>query len=466
MGDIKSKSRNILLILVWILVACSGEPDAQKKEQMEMLSQIEGALDQVAKAWYPRVVDTIHGGFWTNFAHNWEKQEEKDKMLVTQARHVWTASTLAAFYQDKSYEEIGDHGYRFLRDRMWDTQNGGFHTVVQAKRDGGILPVSKTKSVYANAFAIYGLAAYYKISGDIGALELAQKAFQWLEEHAHDPEHKGYFDILEQDGSWLWGTSGKEDEIEEYVRKDWKDQNSSIHLLECFTALYDVWPDPIVKKRLHELLELIRDTICTEKGTLTLHLERDWTPVSLRDSSATYRKENFWLDHVSFGHDVETAFLMLEAQHVLKETNIRTLMRAKKMVDHALEWGWDMEYGGFYEGGYDWGLPQERVIESPAKVWWVQAEGFNTLLLFSRLFPKEDRYWKRALEQWGHIHSYMIDHEYGGWFHEGLDTDPEAKHAPKAYRWKVNYHVVRALVNTIQMLKGEFPLLVKNEHNP
>ncbi|MEM9142571.1 MAG: AGE family epimerase/isomerase [Bacteroidota bacterium] len=462
-GWSKPAQKNILLIVVLGTMGCGQEAKWEKKGETEMLSHIEQALDQVARAWYPRVVDTLQGGFWTNFAHDWEKKEEKNKMLVTQARHIWTASTLAAFYRDNDYLDIAAHGYDFLKNHMWDTQNGGFSTIVK-KQGHGMVPVSRTKSVYANAFAIYGLATYYGISKDVGALELAQKTFQWLETHAHDPEHLGYFDILAQDGSWLWGAAGEGYLGEDIVRSNWKDQNSSIHLLECYTALYEVWPDPLLKQRLEEMLILIRDTICTEKGTLTLHLERDWTPVSLKDSTATFREENFWLDHVSFGHDVETAFLMLEAQHVLGQKDNITLMKTKRMLDYALEWGWDKGTGGFFEGGYDWGEPHERSIPSKAKVWWTQAEGLNTLVLFSKLFPQETRYGKKAAEQWKHIDSFLIDHEYGGWFHEGLDTDPEARHAQKAHRWKVNYHVVRALVNTIQMLKGEFPLLEDAKH--
>ena len=65
----------------------------------------------------------------------------------------------------------------------------------------------------------------------------------------------------------------------------YKDQNSSIHLLEALTELYQVWPDPLVKERLAELLYLVRDKITNSKGDLALFFQPDWTPVSFRDSS-------------------------------------------------------------------------------------------------------------------------------------------------------------------------------------
>jgi mannobiose 2-epimerase len=122
----------------------------------------------------------------------------------------------------------------------------------------------------------------------------------------------------------------------------YKDQNSSIHLLEAFTELYQVWRDPLVAERLKEMLFLIRDTIVDDKGSLILFLHPDWTPVSFRDSSEEVILKHRNLDHVSFGHDVETAFLLLEASHVAGiDNDTATLRIAKKMVDHSIRNGWD-----------------------------------------------------------------------------------------------------------------------------
>jgi mannobiose 2-epimerase len=381
-------------------------------------------------------------------------------MLVSQARHIWTTATLAEFYDDDHYEKIAAHGYKFLKDHMWDTVNGGFYTLLGIEGDSLKLR-SSGKSAYGNSFAIYGLATYYKISKDSAALNLAKKTFYWLDKHAYDPIHKGYFDVMGQDGSWLLEVKENADNYNNFSRKDWKDQNSSIHLLECFTALYEVWPDKLLKQRLEELLLLIRDTITTENGYLSLHLHRDWTPVTLKDSSETYRKEHFNFDHVSFGHDIETAFLMLEASHILgRKHDTITLQKAKKMVDHGIQHGWDDEVGGFYEGGY-YHNPGSCTIEDFAKVWWTQAEGLNSLLLMAQLFPEENRYEKLFEAQWHYLNTYMVDPNYGGWYHEGLDSKPDANKDAKAHIWKVNYHNVRSLINVTKMIRGEFMLTHK-----
>lgn len=96
-----------------------------------------------------------------------------------------------------------------------------------------------------------------------------------------------------------------------------KDQSTSIHLLEAFTELYKLWPDKLVEKRLKEMLRLVRDSSATESGYLQLYFHQDWAPVSLKDSTEAIIEANYVIDHVSFGHDIETAFLILEASHAL-----------------------------------------------------------------------------------------------------------------------------------------------------
>jgi len=244
------------------------------------------------------------------------------------------------------------------------------------------------------------------------------------------------------------------------VRTDRKGQNSSLHILEAFAELYTVWPDSLLRERLTEMLHLMRDTFTTEKGYLVLYMERDWTPVSYYDSSEAVRKANHFQDHVSFGHDIEAAYLMLEASHVLGiEHDVKTHEVAKRMVDHTLEKGWDNENGGFFYEGYYYDESDSITIINESKSWWAQAEAMNSLLLMSDLYPEEEKYHEAFEKQWEYIKTYMIDHEHGGWYINGLDNSPRAEQAPKASPWKVNYHNARTLMNCISMLNYDFALL-------
>lgn len=418
----------------------------------DLKAEFEKSLhEDILKVWYPRTIDTIYGGFLSDFDSEWKLSEPQNKMLVTQTRHVWTLSKLADFFESEYYKDLAAAGYEFLKDKMFDSADGGFY--LMRNRQGEEIPSwSNQKSSYSISFSIYALAAYFKTSNDSSALDLAKLTFNWLDQKAHDDLNGGYFDLLDKKGDLISNIKKKNGD-KYLVQSNWKDQNSSIHLLEAFTEFYSVWNEPLLKKRLEEMLNIIRDKIVGEKNFLTLYLQKNWVPITFRDSISSVRDANHHLDHVSFGHDVETAFLMLEASHELGyENDDKTLQKAKAMVDHALNYGWDSKNGGFYYEGYYFPGDSAPKIINQSKVWWVQAEGLNALLLMSKLFSNEKKYFENFLLQWKYIKNYLIDYENGGWYEEGLDISPNIKNAPKAQIWKVNYHNVRTLVNCIKML--------------
>jgi mannobiose 2-epimerase len=89
----------------------------------------------------------------------------------------------------------------------------------------------------------------------------------------------------------------------------------------------------------------------------------------------------------------------------------------------------------------------------------VQAEGLNALLLMANLFPAERKYKEAFARQWNYMKTYLIDHEHGGWYKEGLDQSPDQRRGAKGFDWKVNYHESRALMNCIKLLKSEHELI-------
>ena len=403
----------------------------------------EGLLDK----YYPHNIDTLYGGYLSTFTYDFKPTGPQDKMIVTQSRHIWSTANAAMYYHDTSYTTLSRHGFYFLRDKMWDGTYGGFYNLVA--RDGTVK--STIKEAYGNAFGIYGLSAYYECSHDSAALALAKKAFMWMEKHSHDPIYKGYYQHLQRDGTPVIRTAN----VPGTSDMGYKDQNSSIHILEALTELYHVWPDPLVKERLQEMLLLIRDKIVTPKGNLQLFFTPDWKPVSYQDSSEETILKHRYIDHVSFGHDVETAYLMLEAAEALGNHNDpKTLAIGKKMVDHALRNGWDSSLGGFYDEGYYFKNKPGITIINKSKNWWAQAEGLNTLLMLSYFYPDDPmKYYAHFTRLWQYVQTYMIDHTYGDWYEEGLDNEPQRKTALKAHIWKATYHNFRALRNCIKRIE-------------
>jgi mannobiose 2-epimerase len=322
----------LILAFSYLTSGAAGAEPRPGGPKDSLAGEIRRMLNNEFSLWYPLSIDSVYGGFYSDVNYRWELDGRQDKMIVTQARHIWSTSNAAMFYKEsRNLRAVAAHGVEFLRTIMWDRTCGGFYDLVdrhgESIRENGQI----VKRAYGNAFAIYALSSYYRATGDSTALRLAQETFRWLENHSHDPVRGGYFQFISREGDPF---------VNGYRGTPPKDHNSTIHLLECLTELYRAWPDPIVRERLRELLHIVRDTITTEKGYMVLFFNRNWTPVSYRDSSSEVREKNEGLDHVSFGHDVETAYLMLEASEALGNAHDTTTLRvAKKMVDHALRNG-------------------------------------------------------------------------------------------------------------------------------
>lgn len=436
-----------------VLSAQVKRSNISNPERLQLAAAMEYSMqNELLAKWYPQSVDSAYGGFLSTFTYDFKPTGSQDKFIVTQARHTWTTAKAAKLYPDKAYFlQCSKQGFQFLRDVMWDGTNGGFRSLVTREGADKSNPESP-KDAYGNAFGIYALSAYYEASGDTAALNLAKKAFLWLEAHSHDSVSKGYFQHLRMDGTPVRRT----DDVPSTSDLGYKDQNSSIHLLEAFTALYGVWKDSLLRERLTEMLFLIRDKLTTPKGYLTLFFTPDWTPISFRDSTKEVILKHKYLDHVSFGHDVETAYLMLEASQTLGlKYDTKTWTVAKRMVDHALRNGWDSTLGGFYDEGYYLKDEPKITIIFDSKNWWAQAEGLNTLLLMADRFPADRmRYFEKFKQLWNYTQTYLIDHKYGDWYEEGLDKEPQRQTALKGHIWKATYHHFRSLSNCIKRLRG------------
>ncbi len=153
-------------------------------------------------------------------------------------------------------------------------------------------------------------------------------------------------------------------------------------------------------------------------------------------------------DHDSFGHDVETAFLLLEAEEVLGNHDPKTLAMARMLVDHGLQYGFDHANGGLFDKGYAFTAAYDK-----KKVWWSQVETLNALLLMHERFGAEtDKYWKAFLQQWAFTQKHMLDAEYGG-IYEEVEADGTAPKTNKGHHWKAAYHDGRSFMLVADRLK-------------
>lgn len=423
-------------------VAAPSRADYQRLADESRANLQSHVLDK----WFPAAIDR-QGGFHQNFGENWARMEGNERSIVYQSRLTWISAQAALRFKNEperaaQYRAFSRHGLEFLEQKMWDKAAGGLFWEV----DPIGCPTSERggeKHAYGIAFAIYAATANYEATRDARALSLARRAFEWLERHAHDGRNGGYYEALTREGKPILRASGAPgapagDAIG--TRYGFKSMNTHIHLLEAFSALYEVAPQPLVRRRLEEVLGLVRDRIAVAPGALSLYFTPDWRAVP---------------DHDSYGHDIETAFLLAEASAALgRPDDARTWIVARSLVDNALSVGWDAELGGFYDAGTAFKAPDLAHASLTRKVWWVQAEGLNALLLMHERFGRGDsRYWEAFTRQWNWIETRQIDAQNGGW-HPELSREGVAQAGrAKSDKWTEAYHQGRALLHVSEALE-------------
>jgi mannobiose 2-epimerase len=412
-------------------------PEPTHQTYLRLAAEVTDTLhSDVLDVWFPRSVDTKFGGFHSHFGRDWRELPSDGKFSVFQGRMTWVAAQVVMREpaMKDEFVPIVRHGVDFLINVMWDKQDGGFFWGLDD--EGKITPAfGDEKELYGIGFCVYGAAAAYQATRDPKALEIAKNGFLWTDKHAHDPVHGGYFEWLSRDGTPVVLHVANGTVATNAIGPiNFKSMNTHIHLLEAFTQLYAVWPDPTLRSRLEELLAIVRDKICVEPGVMNLYFTNAWKPIP---------------GHDSYGHDVETAYLMLETDEALHgSTDEKTERMARMLVDHALAYGWDQKNGGFFREGTTFGKPEDTMKE-----WWGQVEGLNALLMMHERYGNQDGvYFERFLEQWAFICNHTIDGRYHGDYNlTTADGTPVTE--DKGSIWKAAYHDGRAFWNVRDRLR-------------
>lgn len=405
-----------------------GQEIKQIKESCERV-----LLKNILPFWFPDVIDLQEGGYRLNHDSRGTWKGPSNKYLVAQARTCWFFSRFSrSKYGTSEHLDAAKHGYVFLRDHMWDKKNGGFYWEVETSGQRVIKP---DKHLYAQAFGLYALLEYAKASGDTTANTLAEKLFCLLEDHAHDPKHGGYQECLCRDWSRL-----PEDHIGYLnVATPHKSMNTHLHLLEVVTQYYLVTKAPLARERLNELVIVLSNTVISKTlPVCTDNHQHDWKPLRGRHN-----------DRVSYGHQLENTWILIEACRALGLSNGPLLNLYRALFDYALEYGFDHSAGGFYETG-----PFNGPADQRDKIWWVQSECLVSALALYGL-TREKVYFDCFLQTLEWIMKYQIDWERGDWHARISETMKTSGN--KAGAWKSAYHNGRAMLQCLEMLPAIDP---------
>lgn len=431
-------------------IACVAEAPVKNQTLRHVLPNAAELADEIERAWvrhdlrwwFPRVIDE-EGGFHEGFNDDGTPVERGDRHSIFQSRMTWVAATIARRRPEHrdEFEPVIRHGLAYLRDHFI-ADDGGVWWGIDA---AGQPLANGERHLYNTAFAIYAAAAAERALPGAGGLELGKEIFDFLEKHAHNAEHGGYFEHYARDGHAITSADDPSASANGFgpMMPHYGDlsMNAQIHLLEALSELYHIWPDERLERRLRESYDIVATKLYGEPGFLHLYLNADFTPLP---------------DHTSFGHNIETAFLLVEAAEALGvEEDAEVWRKAAALTDTALRVGWDEEHGGLNDVGNVYEVQERR------KDWWVQAESLNALLMMADYAARHgdvgdytaQAYADHFVRQWRFIQTHLLDEENGGWYW-GVNEDLERAPQPKAGPWKTSYHTSRALLNVVDRLRS------------
>lgn len=366
--------------------------------------------------------DEENGGFYGYLGYDLKLNKKAVKGCILNSRILWFFSNAYLLLGKKELLENAAHAYGFLKDCCLDREYGGVYWSLTY--DGK--PEDTTKHTYNQAFAVYALSSYYDASKDVQALETARSLYRLMEEKCTDDQ--GYLEAFERDFQ-----PAENDKLSENGVMAERTMNTLLHVFEAYTELYRVSKEACVADRLRYMLDLMADKIYNPKlGRQEVFFDSGWHSL---------------IDLYSYGHDIETAWLLDCGLEVLGDASYtEKIAPLTKTITENI-------YSRAYVG-HSLVNEAENGIVDTTRVWWVQAEA---VVGFLNGYQKqqEQKYLEAAADVWSYIRDCMIDKRPGSEWFAKLDQDKNPIPDPIVEPWKCPYHNGRMCFEVIKRLKGD-----------
>jgi mannobiose 2-epimerase len=385
--------------------------------------QLKDELRSILSFWRKEATDKVNGGFVGEMSNDLKVLPLAAKGGVLNARILWTFSSAAQFTGKKKDKESARMAYRYFVDHFTDHEYGGTYWTITP--DGK--PLETRKQIYAQAFSIYGLTEYAKLTDKHEPIELAMELFNFIEKYGFDPKNNGYLEAFNR--QWKLHQDQRLSAIDLNEKKS---MNTHLHVIEAYANLYKYTLNPVLKERVENLLQLFSTNIINSNTHhFNLFFDEQWNVKS---------------NKVSFGHDIEGSWLLLEAAEAIKSEKW-----IKKMKIHSIE----MAQAALDGIDADGGLKYEYVPGSSdkgEKEWWTIAEAvvgfFNAYQLSGNSI-----YLEKSLGMWDYLRKYFIDDKNGEWFYRIDKNHTPVPSYAKVSLWKCPYHNSRMCMEMIRRIE-------------
>jgi mannobiose 2-epimerase len=377
---------------------------------------------------YLRSLDEHHGGFLDALDDRGAFAPAPTRIAVFQLRQFWFFSALLGRgIGGEPVRAAARHGFDYFQSCLWDAVDGG--VPISVAEDGRV--EDGRKHVYVQTLALHALATYSGATKTPEAFGALERCWDVIEHRTHDAEHGGYIEWFEQDWTPLL------DPASTYIGCGaQKTFGAHMHILEAFTELYRVQPAPLLRERIEELMTLMTDTFPASEGARCLdRFEPDWTPA---ESEAN--------GQVSYGHELEAAWFLVDAAAAIRVPDGPYLRRARAITDMCTQHGYDRKHGGFYYTG-----PPGGAAADTRKFSWVQAEAMSCLLVVYRRTRQPEDY-ATFLETLRFTGRELVVPEGGSWAIT-LRDGRRPREATRTGHWEGGYHMGRALLMCAEILE-------------
>lgn len=394
-----------------------------------MRDEVKEELQKDIIPFWKNLRDDEKGGYYGWLSYDLALDKKSEKGCILNSRITWFFSNAYTLLKEESLLEEAKHGYEFLIKHCVDKEYGGIFWSLNY--DG--TPLDTTKHTYNQAFCIYALASYYEASKDREALELAFNLFRLIEEKCTD--EVGYLEAFTRN----FKPESNEKLSENGVLAD-KTMNTLLHVFEAYTELYRV------TGVLPEWREEANEVRCRLAWMMDLFADKIYNPAKRRQEVFFDKDYNTILDLHSYGHDIETAWLIDRGVEVLGEEAYEEKMSP---ITQALT---AQIYRVAFDG-HSLANECDRGVVNENRIWWVQAETVVGFLNGYEKTPEHSEYRDAALAVWEFIKEHVVDQRSGSeWFWEVRADGTPIEGRPIVEPWKCPYHNGRMCIEVMKRI--------------
>ena len=364
-----------------------------------------GLLYNILPFWMNQSKDELNGGYFTCLDQA-GKVYDTDKFLWLQGREVWCFSFMYNHIEpNKEWLNMALHGADFMKKYGRDELGNWYFSLTAEGK-----PLVQPYNIFSDCFATMAFASLDKAMPTDEYKQIALDTFNNIIKRRNNT--KGLYNK-----SYPGTRSLK---------------NFSLPMILCNLSLElehilgKEKVDEFIPSIIHEVMDVFYHP------DLGLVLENVNEDGSFCDS--------FEGRLLNPGHAIEAMWFIMDLGKRINDEKL--IQKAKDIMLHTLEYGWDKEYEGIFYFLDLKGCPPQQ-LEWDQKLWWVHVEALVALAKGYALTGDEN-----CLRWFEKVHEYtwnkFKDEEYGEWFGY-LNRRGEVLLPLKGGKWKGCFHIPRAL---------------------